>query len=155
MTTKDDIIWSPLNLLGNTLDDANVNNQVVPEPGTVVPPCWHHVYFPPRTLEHNLASDGYESEYFPPKPFSQRMWVGAKMDWSHENPLKVGDQATMVTALDRAEVKVGRMGESAMVWINKDISNQKGWSMREQRCLVYLPEQVETSGTTRGIQGRY
>ncbi|CAO0796616.1 unnamed protein product [Mucor circinelloides] len=151
--TYDDITWSPMNLLGNTLGDNEIKNDTISKKGTIVPLCWHHVYFPPRTLEKNLAPDGYESEFFPPEPFSQRMWVGAKMDWSPKNPLRVGDEAHMTTALDHAELREGRMGESAMVWINKDISNQHGWSMREQRCLVYHPKQATTSAT-RGIKVR-
>ncbi|KAK4516910.1 uncharacterized protein ATC70_000237 [Mucor velutinosus] len=149
--TYDDITWSPMNLLGNTLGDDEINNNTIPRNSALVPPCWHHVYFPPRTLESDLALDGYESEFFPPEPFSQRMWVGAKMDWNPANPLRVGDEAHMTTALDHAELREGRMGESAMVWINKDISNQMGWSMREQRCLVYHPKQATTS-PPRGIK---
>ncbi|GAN04053.1 acyl-CoA dehydrogenase [Mucor ambiguus] len=140
-----------MNLLGNTLGDDEIYSDAIPRKSTIVPPCWHHVYFPPRTLESDLAPDGYESEFFPPEPFSQRMWVGAKMDWNPKNPLRVGDEAHMTTALDRAELREGRMGESAMVWINKDISNQLGWSMREQRCLVYHPKQT-TTNASRGIK---
>lgn len=150
--TYDDITWSPMNLLGNTLGDNEINSDNIPEKSTLVPPCWHHVYFPPRTLESKLALDGYETEFFPPEPFSQRMWVGAKMEWSAKNLLRIGDQAHMRTVLDHAELRQGRMGESAMVWINKDISNQHGWSMREQRCLVYHPKQTNTNAS-RGIKG--
>ncbi|GAA5806414.1 hypothetical protein HPULCUR_011948 [Helicostylum pulchrum] len=150
-TTWDEITGSQFNLLANTLGGSEYVDEKVPKEGTNVPPCWHHAYFPPRTQEGNLASDGYETSYFPPKPFSQRMWVGAKLDWNVENPLKVGDQVKMITALDRAELRQGRMGDSAMVWINKDIENEHGWSMREQRCLVYHPEQEKKSVVTRGI----
>lgn len=152
-TTHDDIIWSSLNLLGNTLGDAQINNENVPEVGTAVPPCWHHVYFPPRALEQNLASDGYESEFFPPEPFVQRMWAGAKMEWAVNNPLKIGDRATMITALDHAEIKTGRLGDSAFVAINKDIFNDQGFSMREQRHLAYFTKQADTSGPPRGVKG--
>lgn len=151
----DEITTSQFNLLANTLSDTLFVDENTPKKGTVLPPCWHHVYFPPRTQEHNLADDGYETTYFPPKPFSQRMWVGAHMNWNLDNPLKVDDKAKMTTALDRAELRQGRLGDSAMVWINKDIENQHGWSMREQRCLVYHPEQKESSqsSTSRGVTG--
>lgn len=152
-TTFDEITGSQFNLLANTLGYSNFVDENIPQKGMIVPPCWHHVYFPPRTQEHNLAADGYETSYFPPKPFSQRMWVGAQLDWSLENPLCVGDQVKMKTGLDRAEVRHGRMGDSAMVWINKDIENQHGWSMREQRCLVYHPEQ-KSINVTRGLTGK-
>ncbi|RCH99281.1 hypothetical protein CU098_000621, partial [Rhizopus stolonifer] len=145
LTTFDTISPSRYNLLANTLGH-DAHDQMPPS-GTVIPPCWHHVYFPPRTQEHDLAHDGYETEFFPPPPFSQRMWVGARMTWNPSNPLKIDDQVKMVTQLDHAQVREGRLGESVMVWINKDIENQKGWSMQEQRCLVYHPPQEEANTT--------
>ncbi|CEI91312.1 hypothetical protein RMCBS344292_05609 [Rhizopus microsporus] len=153
ITTHDIITGSRLNLLANTLPTAHVDygNSEWPKHGTVLPPGWHHVYFPPRTQERDLAADGYEREFFPPKPFCQRMWAGASFQWNTKNPLKVGDEITMRTYLDRAEVRMGRLGQSAMVWINKDIDNQLGFSMREQRCLVYHSEQqvhVNRAGIT-------
>ncbi|KAG2213430.1 hypothetical protein INT47_009104 [Mucor saturninus] len=151
--TFDEITGSQFNLLANTLGSSDFLNEKIPPKGTIVPPCWHHVYFPPRTQEPDLAADGYETSYFPPKPFSQRMWVGAQLTWSVDNPLRVGDQNVMMkTSLDHAEVRHGRMGDSAMVWINKDIENQHGWSMREQRCLVYHPEQP-SANVARGLIG--
>ncbi|CAO3657153.1 unnamed protein product [Mucor hiemalis] len=154
-TTYNEITPSQFNLLANTLNDSSYVNANTPKINTVLPPCWHHVYFPPRTLESDLADNGYETEYFPPKPFSQRMWVGAQMTWNLENPLKVGDTVKMETGLDHAELRQGRLGDSAMVWINKDIENQHGWSMREQRCLVYHQEQKEVSDSNgRGLTAR-
>lgn len=152
--TTDEITASQFNLLANTLGSSEYVDEKIPKNKTLVPPCWHHAYFPPRTQEHNLASDGYETSYFPPKPFSQRMWVGAQLDWSLENPLKVGDKVKMTTTLDRAQLRQGRMGDSAMVWIDKDIENEDGWSMRERRCLVYHPEQEKMSAP-RGITGTF
>lgn len=129
--------------------------QPVPK-GTPIPPCWHHIYFPPRTREVDLASDGYETDYFPPPPYSQRMWVGASMHWNQSNVLAVDDEATMSTSLDDAQEKHGRMGLSAMVWIKKDISNEKGFSMQENRCLVYHPPQPhhQEAAVGRGIKGK-
>jgi hypothetical protein len=43
-----------------------------------------------------------------------------------------------------------------MVWINKDIENEHGWAMREQRCLVYHPEQEKDGSvkSSRGVTGK-
>lgn len=101
-----------------------------------------------------MAEDGYEREFFPPKPFSQRMWAGASFRWSKTNPLMVGDQVTMETYLDRVEVGEGRLGESVKVWLNKEIFNQTGWSMLEQRCLVYHQQQIKPSIIQKGIRGK-
>ncbi|KAI8990148.1 hypothetical protein BDB01DRAFT_780181 [Pilobolus umbonatus] len=152
--THDEITPSQINLLANTLNDTTWVNEVVPEKGSVVPPCWHHVYFPPRTLENDLAADGYETDFFPPKPYSQRMWVGASMTWSPDNKLRVGDKATMTTSLHQATPHTTRMGDSVLVWINKDIENKEGWSMREQRCLIYHPELKGVTVTPKSIQAK-
>ncbi|KAI9491630.1 hypothetical protein BDB00DRAFT_832247 [Zychaea mexicana] len=156
--TLDTITASPLNLLANTLDDRTLGymDHVVPEKGMIVPATYHHVYFPPRTPEHKLASDGYETNFHPPYPFDQRMWAGAELTFDLRNPLRVGDEAEMVTKVNRIEHKEGgRLGDSVMVWLDKDIYNQKGWSMREQRCLVYATSQHKKTGLSssrRSIQ---
>ncbi|KAI8364418.1 hypothetical protein BD560DRAFT_333282, partial [Blakeslea trispora] len=154
--THDQIVASPHNLLTNTLGTHEVNPTVLAPNGTILPACYHHVYFPPRTPESELAHDGYETDFFPPAPFSQRMWAGAELSWSQTNPLSIGDQAKMTTQLDTVQLSEGRMGESVKVWINKDIENQHGWCMRERRCLVYHPTQQGLSPTPplRGIPVR-
>ncbi|CAO3590380.1 unnamed protein product [Absidia cylindrospora] len=169
----DTITASPLNLLANTLDEATVpyKHTTLPTAGTIVPATWHHIYFPPRTVESSLAHDGYESEFFPPAPFTQRMWAGATLTFNHHHhpstapkqPLSVGDTVTMATYLDRCEFRPSsRLGDAVFVYLNKDIyrtgrkhgdlldlNNSNGshdnWVMREQRCLVYATEQAEST----------
>ncbi|KAL0095850.1 hypothetical protein F4703DRAFT_1939064 [Phycomyces blakesleeanus] len=153
--THDTLIASPLNLLANTLNDQTVpyRHAVLPASDTEIPPTWHHVYFPPRTPEDDLALDGYETDFFPPPPFVQRMWAGATLVWNTENPLRAGQQVTMATTLDKAEYRQqGRVGESVFVHLGKNISNNQGWSMKEERSLVYLTDQSISSGPTRSIR---
>ncbi|KAI9025184.1 hypothetical protein CLU79DRAFT_78749 [Phycomyces nitens] len=152
--THDHLTASPLNLLANTLNDQTVpyRHAVLPTPDTEIPPTWHHVYFPPRTPEDELALDGYETDFFPPPPFVQRMWAGATLSWNTENPLRIGQQATMSTTLDKAEYQQGRMGESVFVHLGKNISNDQGWSMKEERSLVYLGDQSLSLGPIRTIR---
>lgn len=185
MITHDIITASPLNLLANTLDEPTVQykHNILPTPGTIVPATWHHIYFPPRTVESELAHDGYESEFFPPSPFTQRMWAGATLTFNHHHHhhhhttastrksrhLSVGDTVTMATYLDRCEFRPSsRLGDAVFVYLNKDIycngkdgahdddsffDNKKDWVMREQRCLVYATEQSE-SATMKSIKGK-
>ena len=146
----DTITASPLNLLANTLDEPALDftGTNVPKNGTLVPATYHHVYFPTRIPEPELASDGYEKDFHPPKPFDQRMWAGAELTWSKDNPLRVGDNANMITSVNRVEHKMGgRLGDAVMVWLDKDIYNDKGWSMREQRCLIYATSQQKHGGS--------
>ncbi|KAJ2964072.1 hypothetical protein NQZ79_g1016 [Umbelopsis isabellina] len=141
----DTLSGSQLNLMANTVDDplTNYKQDRIPPNGTVVPPAWHLIYFPPRFTESELALDGYELNFKPPKPFVHRMWAGARLEWSRDNLLRVGQQATMKSKLADVQLNEGRRGESAFVWIDKDIHNEHGWSMRESRCLVYVQEPTD------------
>lgn len=147
----DVVTASPLNLLANTLNESALpfKHNVMPESGTIVPATYHHVYFPPRTPEEALASDGYETDFVPPPPYVQRLWGGAELTFSSTNPLRVGDSVTMTTTVDRVEQ---RAESSVFVWLNKDIYNTHGWSMREKRCLVYLHQ--DASPSSRPISGK-
>ncbi|CAM0137425.1 hypothetical protein VKS41_003215 [Umbelopsis sp. WA50703] len=141
----DTLSGSQFNLMANTVDDplTDYKQDIIPPNGTVVPPAWHLIYFPPRFTESQLASDGYELNFKPPKPFVHRMWAGARLEWSRDNLLRVGQKATMKSKLADVQLNEGRRGESAFVWIDKDIHNEHGWSMRESRCLVYVQEPTD------------
>ncbi|KAG2185315.1 hypothetical protein INT44_002105 [Umbelopsis vinacea] len=151
---QDHLAASQFNLLANTLDDplTDFKHDNIPPEGTIIPPAWHLVYFPPRFTATELASDGYELNFKPPKPFVHRMWAGAKLEWSRDNLLRVGQKATMKSKLADVQVNAGRRGESAFVWIDKDIYNEQGWSMKESRCLVYVQE--PTDGGDRATPAR-
>ncbi|KAI9299841.1 hypothetical protein BJ944DRAFT_171780 [Cunninghamella echinulata] len=158
---KDHIIASPLNLLANTLNEPSIpyKNHILPKQGTIVPATWHHIYFPQRVPESHLAKDGYEADFFPPFPFTKRMWAGATLTWQNNNNqdyLCVGDKATMITYVDRCEFNnSSRLGDTVFVYINKDIYKHhyhdqtelkyQQWIMREQRCLVYATDQAEST----------
>ncbi|CAO3622651.1 unnamed protein product [Cunninghamella blakesleeana] len=149
---KDDMIASPLNLLANTLNEPTIpyKRHVLPKKGTIIPATWHHIYFPHCVTEAQLAKDGYEAEFFPPFPFTKRMWAGATLTWKNPNTennnnnninkrfdfgdhhdhhhtyqddyLCVGDTATMITYVDRCEFNSSsRLGDTVFVYINKDI----------------------------------
>lgn len=141
-TIEHDIITgSPINLLTNTLNDASLPylHGNLPAPGDVVPLTYHHVFFPPRTLERELASDGYETNFVPPEPYVKRLWGGAEYVCNAENPLRVGDRATLTTTVDRIDYRnTGLRGDSVFVWLKKRIENEKGWSLEEKRCLCYV-----------------
>jgi 3-methylfumaryl-CoA hydratase len=142
--THDHITPSAFNLFSNTLPTSS---PTFPAANALLPPGWHHIYFPPRTPEADLATDGYEQEFFPPG-YSQRMWAGAQYSFSPDNPLRVGDYVTMKTYMDSIDINTAQ----ATVWINKEISNKSGWSMTEKRCMVYHPHQRQME--QRGIRGK-
>lgn len=156
-TSTDYISPSTFNLLATTLDDPAVpyKGDSLPPAGTPLPPNWHLAYFPPRILERDLSPDGYETTHSPPEPFVKRMWAGGKLEWSQENPLKVGQEARMVTKFKDVEVKRGGKGENVFVWVDRDVSNEAGWCLKDTRCLVYMPKPVGTGrAESRVLLGR-
>ncbi|ORZ02578.1 hypothetical protein BCR43DRAFT_429678 [Syncephalastrum racemosum] len=130
--SQDTITASPVDLLARTLNE--------PTPTKTLPSTYHHIFFPPRTYEHELAADGYETDFVPPAPFVKRLWGGAEMTYDVSNPLCIGDQVQMTTTVERVERRGEGETGSVAVWLNKDIENIHGWSMREQRLLVYVHE---------------
>lgn len=141
---QDTITASPVDLLARTLNE--------PTPGETLPPTYHHIFFPPRTYEHELAADGYETEFVPPAPYVKRLWGGAEMTYDVSNPLRMGDQIQMTTTVDHVERRGEGEGGSVAIRLNKDIENQHGWSMREQRLLVYVHEN-EPNREPRALPG--
>lgn len=131
---------SQFNLMANTLPlPSRYKHAVLPEPSTVLPPAWHLAYFPPRVPESELSADGYEKDWSPPEPFVHRMWAGGELRWSKDNPLRVGDKATMTSHLRDVQLrKGGRRGDAVFLWVDKHLNNQNGWSVTESRCWVYV-----------------
>ncbi|KAI9488219.1 hypothetical protein BDB00DRAFT_792059 [Zychaea mexicana] len=136
---KDTITASQFNLMGNTMNDPIYRNDRLPSVGTALPPAWHLAYFPPRVTEQELSSDGYEQDWKPPSPFHHRMWAGGELEWNPDNPLRVGDEAHMESSIRDIQFRpAGRRGDSVFIWVDKRISNEKGWVMTESRCWVYV-----------------
>lgn len=136
---QDLIAPSQFNLMGNTMNHPVYSGARLPDMGTELPPAWHLAYFPPRVLEEDLSSDGYEQEWKPPSPFNHRMWAGGELKWNPDNPLRVGDVAQMESSLRDVQFRpAGRRGDSVFIWVDKHISNAKGWAMTESRCWVYV-----------------
>ncbi|KAJ3291266.1 hypothetical protein HK104_006209 [Borealophlyctis nickersoniae] len=151
----DHITASPVQLLTTTLNpDAPL--PPLPQQGTPLPPAYHFGFFPHRVPEKGLAPDGYDVDFSPPEPFNVRMWSGGSIEWNVDNPLKVGQNAKMVTSLDKVEKKTTARGDAVFVAVKKNVENEDGWSMTEIRSLVYLQREkertkavVDSGGTKR------
>ncbi|CAG8660074.1 9460_t:CDS:2 [Funneliformis caledonium] len=140
-TSVDTITATPLQLFTISLRRKYIIDDLlatqVPPKGTQIPPNYHLAYFPPKAYENELESDGTESRYAPPPPFSRRMWAGGELSFSANNPLRVGQQVSMSTKCREVKVKPSPRGENLFLWLDRDISNELGWSMREARCIVH------------------
>ncbi|KAF7730947.1 hypothetical protein EC973_000993 [Apophysomyces ossiformis] len=136
----DKISASQFNLMGNTLNDPFYNHGKLPAEGTELPPAWHLAYFPPRVPENALSPDGFEKEWQPPQ-FPHRMWAGGELQWNPKNPLRVGDHAKMESAIRDVQFRPGgRRGDSLFIYVDKHMSNERGWAATESRCWVYVKD---------------
>ncbi|KAJ3271680.1 hypothetical protein HDV01_006459 [Terramyces sp. JEL0728] len=112
--------------------------------GEAIKPCRHLALFPSRIPEPLLASDGYDNNWCPPEPFTKRMWGGGKIEFS-KNRLLVGQEIELTTKLDSINFKEGSRGGSVFTLMVKEIRNENGLSMVENRTLVYLENPVSGS----------
>ncbi|KAH9900981.1 hypothetical protein C8Q73DRAFT_676457 [Cubamyces lactineus] len=109
----------------------------------------HLVFFHPRNPERVLRSDGTDTDFCPPEPFTRRMWAGGRMEW--KRPLCVGDKATAEATIG-AVTKKGFEKGTPMVFVTQKIEYRKRESdevcIEEERAHVYLA----VAGNKRGVK---
>ncbi|KAK9768235.1 hypothetical protein K7432_001258 [Basidiobolus ranarum] len=133
----------------------NRKNISLPEAGTLLPPNWHLAFFPPRYRQEDLSSDGYEACFRPPEPFRRRMWASGALHLVDSNPITVGQKVTMTTKCQDISVLNGSQGETVLVTLEKDLTNEHGLSAKDVRCLAYMRAPEHTNNNeTRGIKAR-
>lgn len=129
--------------------DGSVRPFAPPQDGA--PLCYgHHLaFFHPRNPESALRSDGTDTDFCPPEPFTRRMWAGGRMEW--KRPLCVGDRATARATIG-AVAKKGFEKGTPMVFVSQKIEYSKPDSgevcIEEERAHVYLA----VSGNKRGAR---
>lgn len=139
-TVTDTITAAPVRGLSATLDRND------PEPdGMPLPALWHWLYFLPRAKQSELGPDGHalRGGFLPPVPFPRRMWAGGRLTW--HSPLRIGDQATKVSRVERIEHKSGRSSELLFVVVSHEIHNAQGLCLREEHDIVYRPLQSKNA----------
>lgn len=116
--TRSDIITAmPVAAMRATLDRA----PEIPDPGTVLPPLWHWLYFLPLHARSELGQDGHARKggFLPPIPLPRRMWAGGRFVFHHN--LHVGDTVTRTSTIDDVSTKSGRSGPLTFVKVRHDI----------------------------------
>jgi len=92
--------------------------------------------------------------FAPPHPFRQRMWAGGELLFS-KNPLKVGDNVKLIKTCSNVELKrSSRKQELVFVWEDRDIYNEKGWSLKDKRGFVYRKEEEGRANSTKIVKGK-
>ncbi|MGK2351089.1 acyl dehydratase [Cutibacterium sp. V947] len=125
-----------------------------PDPGDVVPPCWHWVLLLDLVDPANLNEDGYTIDSpITPEPGMTRMFAGGRVRTM--TPLTLNRETTRTTEVASVTDKQGRRGPLHFVTM------RSSWAQEGQECLVddqdyvFLPAQSpnpspEGAGQTDG-----
>ncbi len=135
-TLVDDITAAPVCALSATLD----RDDAPPVAGSsVLPPLWHWLYFLPKQRQSQIGPDGHPKRggFLPPVPLPRRMWAGGRLQWSPENPLRVGDGVQRVSRIESVTHKAGRTGDLLFVLVKHEVHNSKGLALTEEHDIVY------------------
>ncbi|KAI0636921.1 hypothetical protein C8Q77DRAFT_1215804 [Trametes polyzona] len=128
---------------------GSVRPYAPPQEGTPLSYGHHLAFFHPRNPEAALRSDGTDTDFCPPEPFTRRMWAGGRMEW--KRPLSVGDKATARATIGAVTKKRFEKG-TPMVFVSQKIEYRKQDSsevcIEEDRAHVYLAE----AGNKRGAR---
>jgi 3-methylfumaryl-CoA hydratase len=136
-TTPDSITTAPLRALSATLD----RDDAPPEPGSVVPPLWHWLYFLPHARQSEIGPDGHPRRggFLPPVPLPRRMWAGGRLRWDSGNALQVGQEVERISTIQSVKHKAGRSGELLFVQVEHQFRNAQGVALTEEHDIVYRP----------------
>ena len=111
-------------------------------PGDLLPPFFHQIYFWDPKPAGELGPDGHPAlgGFLPDLGFPRRMWAGGRLRF--HAPLRAGVPATLTSRVTSAEQKEGRAGPMAVVTVSHQI-DQEGLILEEEQDLVYLPADFE------------
>jgi len=130
---RDEVILPAVQRLAATLDLAPDDYRR----GDRIPSGWYVVLFAPTALQSALGPDGHptKGQFLPPVPLPRRMFAGRRV-WFHE-PLRIGDEVSRVSRIERITPKQGRSGEMCFVTVRHDITGPRGLAVVEEQDIVY------------------
>ena len=132
--SSDDVIAAtPVRALAATLDHTAAPVQ----PGDLLPPLWHWLYFLPAPAASQLDVDGHprRGDFLPPVPLPRRMWAASRVDFAAD--LHVGDAVQRVSTIESVQHKQGRSGELVFVTVLHRVSRDGQLALEERQRLVY------------------
>jgi len=130
---SDQVSPAPIAALSATLDRESPEL----EPGDLLPPFWHWLYFLPIHRQSELDQDGHlkRGEFLPPVPLPRRMWAGSRLEF--HRPIRVGGKISRVSLISDVTYKEGRSGPLVFVTVRHQISNTGGLAVTEYQDLVF------------------
>jgi 3-methylfumaryl-CoA hydratase len=105
--------------------------------GEALPAGWYAVLFNPIERQSDLGADGHpaKGQFLPPIPLPRRMFAGRRVEFKDE--LRIGDEVSRVSRIERIEPKLGRSGQMCFVTVRHEISSPRGLAIIEEQDLVY------------------
>lgn len=108
-----------------------------PNPGDVLLPFGHQIYFWDAQPPESLGLDGHPAigGFIPDLGLPRRMWAGGALQF--HRPLVTGTPATKVTTIKSVTQKTGRTGPLAFVTLRHDIHQSGTLCVSEDQDIVY------------------
>ena len=115
------------------------------QPGDVLPPGWHWLYFPDLVKASDLGADGHPrlGLFLPPLPLPHRMWAGGSLEF--RAPLRLGATVERTSVIRAITPKQGRSGALYFVDVEHTLRTAMVVHLAEEQTLVYralAPESV-------------
>ena len=141
-SANDEVTRAPVAALAATLD----RDGPPPQPGDVLPPLWHWLYFLPLHRQSELAADGHAKRggFLPPVPLPQRMWAGGRFEFHRH--LRLGAPISRTSTVKDVTYKEGRSGPLVFVVVRHEISDSEGTALVEEQDIVYRGHSSSASG---------
>ncbi|MDD9960005.1 MAG: MaoC family dehydratase N-terminal domain-containing protein [Gammaproteobacteria bacterium] len=132
-SSSDFLTLAPLRGLAATLNKVQLDYQ----PGDVLPPLWHWLYFLSPARQSKLGNDGHaeRGDFLPPIPLPRRMWAGSRFEF--HRPLHAGEKISRVSTIKSINFKAGRSGQLAFVTVKHEISTELEKAISEEHDIVY------------------
>jgi 3-methylfumaryl-CoA hydratase len=125
----DEITAYPLRAMASTLDRG--------DPGGVVPPLWHWLYFLPIAPMSDVGVDGHPKRggFLPPVSLPRRMWAGGRLTF--HKALEAGERARRTSTIVHIDDKTGCTGRLVFVTVRHEIETLGELAIEEEHDIVY------------------
>ena len=100
-------------------------------------PLSHWLCFAPAPRQSEIGEDGHPRRggFLPSVSLPRRMWAGSDVVFHH--PLRVGDEVTRASRIERVASKSGRSGALVFVTVRHEITDSRGLALTETQDIVY------------------